>query len=332
LAPADAAIAPPSPEFVSGVDKLLAEVLLWAQGVHAAAGCAAPADPTQPPPACEKIADWAELLDKQLGSARLSGIGARFLALTHDLARLTDADAPSAKAAAMTLGALAPPMALLSAAAARVAGDFVAFHKSTAKLCGTLAGVFSGLARDGFCAPPGESENAAEGGELLDDQAGTGIGAGEGKKDVSDEIEDEAQVLGMEDMQKDDTAQPPPGDEAGGLEMGADFEGDMHELEHDAEEEDEKEPPAETAEDQLDKQVRFRFRAVLRRAMPCLLAARAGYLWRRQKQHCVDDRRFTNTSERNLMAESKGLSSAATPLHANSGRGSGLLACLLLVC
>jgi hypothetical protein len=46
-----------------------------------------------------------------------------------------------------------------------------------------------------------------------------------------------------------------PDDPANGLEIGADFEGEMHELEHDPEGDDD-EPP-ETEADQLDKQVRF---------------------------------------------------------------------------
>ena len=187
----------------------------------------------------------------------------------------------------------------------------MALHKGTAKLCGTLAGVFAGLARDGFCAAPGETagEGDGRGEKLLDDQAGTGIGAGEGKKDVSDEIEDEAQVLGMEDLQKEERAGPeaPPDDAGQGLEMGADFEGETHELQHDAEEEEE--PPAETAEDQLDKEVRAC--AAFRLPSVCLHRSLAFGL-RHSRVHCVDDRRFTSIAERNLMAESKGLSSGRT--------------------
>jgi midasin len=250
-----------SSAFAADADKLLAEVLLWAQGMHAAAGATGAAaasaeDPDVPAPSNAKINDWTASLDKQLASARLAGIGERFLALCRDVAALTDAADPSAKAAAATLGALAPPLRMVSAAAARVAADYVALNKSTAKLCGTLAGVFSGLARDGFCAPPEETEVDGAGDKLLDDQAGTGIGAGEGKKDVSDEIEDEAQVLGMEDLEKDETAaQPPPGDKSQGLEMGTDFEGEKHELEHDEEDEEDDRAPEKEA-DQLDKEVR----------------------------------------------------------------------------
>jgi hypothetical protein len=284
----ESAASPPSAGFVGDVDKLLADVLLWAQALHGAANPVPTMAEDAQLEAPEKINDWTRVLEVQLGSARLAGIGERFLALCRAVAALSDDGDPSASAAAKTLGALASPLAMISAAAARVAADYVELHKSTAKLCGTLAGVFSGLARDGFCAAPGEVETGDEGGgQLLDDQAGTGIGAGEGKKDVSDEIEDEAQVLGMEDLEKDEAAQA-PGDDAGqGLEMQGDFEGETRELEHDAEEDEEQPPEAEG--DQLDKEVCAPY--ILPRGCPGATLSFAGHA-----QHCVDENRFTNIS------------------------------------
>lgn len=253
-AAASSAAPAPSP-FVAEVDKLLSEVLLWAQAVHSSAaadvGCGDSAleDRT-------KIPEWMALLEKQLGVTRLHAIGGRFEQLCDQLASMSDAGDAGIPGAAAVLRLSSPPFALVSAAAARLAADYISLHKSTAKLCGTLASTFCSLARDGFCAPPQTEEGADTGGELQDDKAGTGIGEGEGKKDVSDEIEDEAQVLGMEDLQKNDAAPDvAPDDPANGLEIGADFEGEMHELEHDPEGDDD-EPP-ETEADQLDKQVRL---------------------------------------------------------------------------
>ena len=267
----------PTP-FVAEVDKLLSDVLLWAQAVHSAAAVGAGSDDA----AFEgrtKITEWMDLLDKQLGVARLRGIGDRFEQLCDLLASLSDAGDGSLLCAAAALSLSSPPFALVSAAAARLVADYISLHKSTAKLCGTLASTFCSLARDGFCAPPPEGEQGADtGGELQDDKAGTGIGEGEGKKDVSDEIEDEAQVLGMEDLQKNDAAaEAPPDDAAHGLEIGADFEGEMHELERDPDGDDD-EPP-ETEADQLDKQVRAR---------PSIVTNNAGLV-----SNCSDDIRFT---------------------------------------
>ena len=242
----------PAP-FVAEVDELFSQVLLWAQAVHgtttADAGDVGGGD------AASTIAEWMGLLEKQLAVTRLHDVGGRFDRLCDRLACMSDAADAGASGAAAVLSLSSPPFALVSAATARLAADYVSLHKSTAKLCGTLAGTFCSLARDGFCAPPPESEQGADkGGELQDDKAGTGIGEGEGKKDVSDEIEDEAQVLGMEDLQKNDAGpDAAPDDPAHGLEIGADFEGEMHELEHDPEGDDN---PPETEADQLDKQVR----------------------------------------------------------------------------
>ena len=252
----------PSNAFLADADKLLAEILLWAQAaqssavrhVDAADGKAADSFTHD-----EKIADWLRTLSKQLGTARMQSVNERFVELASVVAGLADASDPSASSAAAVLGALTPALQLFSAAAARVAGDYVMLHKSTAKLCGTLSGVFASLARNGFCAPRTEQDDggtAAAGDKLLDDQAGTGVGEGEGKKDISEEIEDEAQVLGMEDLRQDGGAQPPSSDPtARGLEMQADFEGETHELDHD-EDDGDVEPPEETDADQLDKQAR----------------------------------------------------------------------------
>lgn len=238
--------------FVAEVDELLAEVLLWAQAVHS------PTVDVEREDSASTIAEWMALLEKQLGVTRLHDIGDRFERLCDRLASMSDAADTGVSGAAAALCLSSPPFALVSAAAARLAADYVSLHKSTAKLCGTLASTFCSLARDGFCTPPPETEQGADkGGELQDDKAGTGIGEGEGKKDVSNEIEDEAQVLGMEDMQKNGAAPDvAPDDPAHGLEIGADFEGEMHELEHDPEGDDD--DPPETEADQLDKQVRTR--------------------------------------------------------------------------
>ena len=242
--------------FVSEADQLLGEVLLWAQAVHNTVEVKS--DPASEGEGCTNITEWMSLLEKQLGLTRLHSLGERFENLCSLLASMSDAGDGGTRGAAAVLCRSSPPFALVSAAVARLAADYISLHKSTAKLCGTLAGTFCSLARDGFCAPqPDGEQGAGKGGELQDDKAGTGIGEGEGKKDVSDEIEDEAQVLGLEDLKKDEAAQDgAPDDPAHGLEMAADFEGEMHELEHDPEGGDD--PPETEAEaDQLDKEVRI---------------------------------------------------------------------------
>jgi midasin len=54
--------------------------------------------------------------------------------------------------------------------------------------------IFSELLQKGFCLPPDEDEMEGEGATSFEDAENCGIGEGEGRKDVSDQIEDEEQV------------------------------------------------------------------------------------------------------------------------------------------
>lgn len=67
-------------------------------------------------------------------------------------------------------------------------------HRNTCKLHSVLLGIFSELLQKGFCLPADEEELAGEGATEFEDSENCGIGEGEGRKDVSDKIEDEEQV------------------------------------------------------------------------------------------------------------------------------------------
>ena len=68
-------------------------------------------------------------------------------------------------------------------------------HRSSCKLYSVLLRIFSELLQKGFCLPPDEEEMDGEGATSFEDAENCGIGEGEGRKDVSDQIEDEGQVL-----------------------------------------------------------------------------------------------------------------------------------------
>jgi hypothetical protein len=97
-----------------------------------------------------------------------------------------------------------------------------------------------------------------------DDVEGTGMGEGEGKKDVSDQIENEEQLLGLkDDKSKDDGKEPKKPQEKKtlndeekdkGVEMAQDFEGEMYDIPEDGEEDgnsDEEEDDKEEPEKEL---------------------------------------------------------------------------------
>lgn len=68
-------------------------------------------------------------------------------------------------------------------------------HRSTLKLLHIHLSLFNSLLVKGFCRRPDETEEGEQQ-QTQDGVEGTGMGEGEGAKDVSDEIEDEEQLLG----------------------------------------------------------------------------------------------------------------------------------------
>ncbi|KAG0336802.1 hypothetical protein BG004_007894 [Podila humilis] len=114
---------------------------------------------------------------------------------------------------------------------------FVQHHKTINKLTYVLCNTFSILFAKGFCIP--EMEQEMKEGEEETGVAGTGIGDGEGGKDVSDEIEDEEQVLGTQnDKKQDEDDKKETEEEDKGIEMENDFEGNMEDVEPSSDQED----------------------------------------------------------------------------------------------
>jgi len=88
--------------------------------------------------------------------------------------------------------------------------DLVSAYKGTGKLLYVVLRVFRTLLAKGLCSDQTKEEDGdgagGDAGEMRfeDDVEGTGMGEGDGRKDVSDQIENEEQLLGLKDQQ------PPP--------------------------------------------------------------------------------------------------------------------------
>ncbi len=109
-----------------------------------------------------------------------------------------------------------------------------------------FSGVLATLLQRGFCVHKDEEDDGRQDGELKfeDDVEGTGMGEGEGKKDVSKQIEDpEEQLLGTRDEKKEEGGNEPEEDDA--IEMELDFEGTLHDFD-----EDKKKPQDEGGEEE----------------------------------------------------------------------------------
>ncbi|KAG0206795.1 AAA ATPase midasin [Mortierella sp. GBA30] len=131
---------------------------------------------------------------------------------------------------------------------------FVQFHKTINKLTYVLCNTFSILFSKGFCIP--EMEQEMKEGEEQSNVEGTGIGDGEGGKDVSDEIEDEEQVLGTQnDKKKDEDDKKETEEEDKGIEMENDFEGNMEDVEPSSDQEDDDEDEDEDDKEDPDEAI-----------------------------------------------------------------------------
>ncbi|XP_028395044.1 midasin-like isoform X2 [Dendronephthya gigantea] len=129
-------------------------------------------------------------------------------------------------------------------------------HRISCKLQSVLLGMFSELLQKGFCLPPDVEETEGEGATTFEDAENCGIGEGDGMKDVSDQIEDEEQLLGAEQEKSEekegDKNEIP--DEEHGIEMSEDFDGETHDVEKGGEDSDD-EGESEDEKDNLEQQM-----------------------------------------------------------------------------
>ena len=128
------------------------------------------------------------------------------------------------------------------------------------KLNHVLASILKELAADGFCRPAeSDGKNGAEDAADGKTTEGTGMAEGSGAKNVSNEIEDESQLEGLQSdvpqEKREDEEEPQDGDDDA-VEMNMDFEGDLEdrgdgEKESGDEEDDDEEPDQEEPEEQI---------------------------------------------------------------------------------
>eukprot|EP00555_Chaetoceros_dichaeta_P012486 CAMPEP_0198271850 /NCGR_PEP_ID=MMETSP1447-20131203/50740_1 /TAXON_ID=420782 /ORGANISM="Chaetoceros dichaeta, Strain CCMP1751" /LENGTH=1221 /DNA_ID=CAMNT_0043964667 /DNA_START=40 /DNA_END=3702 /DNA_ORIENTATION=- len=144
--------------------------------------------------------------------------------------------------------------------------DCLTHYRNTAKLEYVKLRLFRVLIAKGFCA-----DDVGEGGEgdgegdisdmkFEDDVEGTGMGTGEGKNDVTDQIENEEQLLGLKgDEEKEDKVENQKQlgeDEAEtGLEMEADFDGELFDIPPDEKENKDEQKDEDDDEEELDREM-----------------------------------------------------------------------------
>eukprot|EP00947_MAST-08B_sp_MAST-8B-sp1_P004620 g4620.t1 len=136
-----------------------------------------------------------------------------------------------------------------------VVAAFASFYRACSKLLYVLLRLFRSLVVHGFCVPP-ESRGKEDGDDGDSQQGGqgdgTGMGEGQGSEDVSNQLEDEEQLLGLQGQdapEQKDSSEPAPDT---GMDMSNDFDGSLQSMEkeeddglNDKDEGEEKEEEAE---------------------------------------------------------------------------------------
>ncbi|POY75159.1 hypothetical protein BMF94_1791 [Rhodotorula taiwanensis] len=107
---------------------------------------------------------------------------------------------------------------------------FLSWHKSLLKINHVFSSILKELSTDGFCRPAeSDGKNGADDTSDGKTTEGTGMAEGTGAKNVSDEIEDESQLEGLQSdvpQDKREDEEPEDGDD-NAVEMQMDFEGDL---------------------------------------------------------------------------------------------------------
>ena len=119
--------------------------------------------------------------------------------------------------------------------------DFVSFYRNSGKFIYVIIRIFRNLVSNGFCSDDvqdGEGEGSGDISDMKfeDDVEGTGMGSGEGKDDVTDQLENEEQLLGnkdeeagaKEDQNKNEELDEEEADK--GMEMEGNFDGDLFDV------------------------------------------------------------------------------------------------------
>ncbi|KAL0341853.1 UNVERIFIED_CONTAM: Midasin, partial [Sesamum calycinum] len=117
-----------------------------------------------------------------------------------------------------------------------ILSDFLDIHSMVSKVTYALANIFGSLFANGFGTTEDQEDDSMK--EVNQDANGTGMGEGAGLNDVSDQINDEDQLLGssLQENEERDAMSDMPSKDDKGIEMEQDFGGETFSVSEDSEE------------------------------------------------------------------------------------------------
>eukprot|EP01018_Ginkgo_biloba_P038909 Gb_21123 [translate_table: standard] len=174
------------------------------------------------------IQTWESIFDCHMSNLRLDHIHDALAKAITAAVKLVDSRGKQRSEVCLStgdlLGCLHVFVDMILSAGKKVLFDYVDMHKTVAKLAYILSNIFASLYADGFCITKQEPEEEGKD-HKFEDATGTGMGEGEGVKDVSDQIEDEDQLLGASDKPSEEpsASEKVSGEPDKGIEMEQDF-------------------------------------------------------------------------------------------------------------
>ncbi|GIL72549.1 hypothetical protein Vretifemale_2893, partial [Volvox reticuliferus] len=223
-----------SAEFVAAVEGLVRGVLLWAQPAQQQQA-GADGGRTQP---ARSMVQATNQLEAALKLPRAKELACACTAVLRQLPVAAQLTSSVAAAPGLLLRSVAPMLRMAAVALRLRALQLLALHRSTAKLAYICTAVLATLVEEGYCMP--EAGKEVDGGDApgeFKEAEGTGLGDGTGAKDISDQLENQDQLLGAQqrgaqpqEEQQDKQSGGPEEDQKKGIEMDDDFDGALHDV------------------------------------------------------------------------------------------------------
>ncbi|KAL0354500.1 UNVERIFIED_CONTAM: Midasin [Sesamum radiatum] len=189
----------------------------------------------------KNIKEWKILFEKDLQHLQLDLICEdviRTIQCAEELLNYCGDENPCASTVCVQLRQLYGLLEMVLALGDNILYDFLDVHSMVSKVTYALANIFGSLFANGFGTTEDQEDDSVK--EVTQDANGTGMGEGAGLNDVSDQINDEDQLLGSSQQETEERDAMPdmPSKDDKGIEMEQDFGGETFSVSEDSEEDE----------------------------------------------------------------------------------------------
>lgn len=197
----------------------------------------------------EKITEWESLFKSSFEDLRIAELCDELLNIVHLAEKLINHCGKEIPTLNHRVGAslkyVHSLVELILSFGSGFLQDFLVLHKTVSLVTHVLANMLASLYEKGLSVLSKDLEDGSD--DLSQDASGTGMGEGVGKKDISDQITDEDQLLGTNEKttEENDTSNEVPSKNDKGIEMNEDFDAETYSVSEDSEDDDDNDENAE---------------------------------------------------------------------------------------